>query len=151
MTRVSFYHLQRLPLDQALPRLLERIVAQGHRVVVQAGSPERVEALNALLWTWSPDSWLPHGSARDGDAALQPIWLTDQGDNPNGADVLILVDGASPSSYEPYARACDLFDGKDEDALKAARQRWLACKAQGHELIYLQQTEQGGWVEKARG
>lgn len=151
MSRVSFYHLQRLPLEQALPRLLERIVAQGHRVVVQAGSPERVEALNALLWTWNPDSWLPHGSARDGEAALQPIWLTDRDDNPNGADVLVLVDGVTPPSYQPYARACDLFDGKDEAALTAARERWSACKAQGHELIYLQQTEQGGWVEKARG
>jgi DNA polymerase-3 subunit chi len=42
MAEVGFYHLLSTPLERALPRLLERALGQGHRVVLQAGSAERV-------------------------------------------------------------------------------------------------------------
>jgi DNA polymerase-3 subunit chi len=150
MTQIGFYHLLKLPLEQALPRLLEKAAAAGMRAVLMAGSPERVEHLNAHLWTYAEDSWLPHGSARDGEAAHQPIWLTDSDENPNGATLLVLCDGARPASLTGWARCLDLFDGTDDTAVTAARQRWKAWKEEGHELVYYQQGETGGWVEKAR-
>jgi DNA polymerase-3 subunit chi len=151
MTQIGFYHLTRLALDQALPRLLEKAVAAGLKVVVMAGSPERVEHLNGLLWSYSEESWLPHGCAADGEAALQPIWLTDKDENPNAATVLVLCDGVVPADLGRYARCLDLFDGRDDEAVQAARARWKTWKAEGHELVYFQQTERGGWEEKARG
>ena len=150
MTRIGFYHLLRLPLDQALPKLLEKAVKAGLRVVVRAGSRERVEHLNALLWTYAEESWLPHGAARDGDAALQPIWLTEAEENPNNATVLVLCDGVCPASLAGWDRCLDLFDGNDETAVAAARERWKAWKAEGHDLVYYQQGDGGGWVEKSR-
>lgn len=150
MTQIGFYHLTRLPLDQALPRLLEKAQAAGLKAVVMAGSRERVEHLNGLLWTFNEDSWLPHGSAADGEAELQPIWLTDQDENPNGATVLVLCDGVAPATVGAYARCLDLFDGRDDEAVQAARERWKTWKAEGHQLVYYQQTERGGWEEKAR-
>lgn len=150
MTQIGFYHLTRLPLDQALPRLLEKAAAAGLKVVVMAGSAERVEHLNGLLWTYNEESWLPHGSRADGEAELQPIWLTETDENPNGATVLVLCDGIMPADVGTYARCLDLFDGRDDEAVQAARQRWKTWKAQGHELVYYQQTERGGWEEKAR-
>ncbi len=151
MTQVGFYHLLRLPLEQALPRLLEKALAAGLRVVVLAGSAERVAYLDDRLWTYADESWLPHGSARDGDAESQPVWLTDREENPNGASVLIVCDGAEPARIGDWARCLDLFDGNDPDAVQAARERWKRRKAEGHELVYYQQTERGGWEEKARG
>lgn len=150
MTQIGFYHLLRMPLEQALPRLLEKVVAAGHRAVVMAGSAERVSHLNALLWTWDTGSWLPHGSAADGDAVLQPIWLTDTDENPNGATVLVLCDGAGSLRVGEFSRGLDLFDGNDEAAVAAARQRWKEWKEAGHQLVYYQQGESGGWVEKSR-
>lgn len=150
MTQIGFYHLTRLPLEQALPRLLEKARGAGLKVVVMAGSRERVEHLNGLLWTYSEDSWLPHGSAADGEAALQPIWLTDADENPNGATVLVLCDGVAPAEMGGYARCLDLFDGNDDEAVQAARGRWKAWKAAGHELVYYQQNANGGWEEKTR-
>ncbi|WP_142848593.1 DNA polymerase III subunit chi [Telmatospirillum sp. J64-1] len=150
MTRVGFYHLQLWPLDKALPQLLEKVLAAGHRAVVVAGSSERVDYLNHLLWTYDPASWLPHGSAKDGNAEAQPIWLGMTDDNPNGADVLVLTDGMSSDRIGDFVRCLDLFDGNDEAAVQAARQRWARWKAAGHDLTYFQQTERGGWVEKAR-
>ena len=151
MTQIGFYHLTLSPLEQALPRLLDKALAAGYRAVVLAGSAERVEALNDRLWTYEPDSWLPHGSSKDGDAALQPIWLTATDENPNGATILVMCDGARSDSVAGFSRCLDLFDGNDDEAVQAARERWKLRKAEGHDLVYYQQTERGGWEEKARG
>ncbi|MCC7166752.1 MAG: DNA polymerase III subunit chi [Rhodospirillales bacterium] len=150
MTAVGFYHLTRTPLEAALPKLLEKARAAGLRVLVLTGSPERSAALDSLLWTYDPDSWLVHGTAKDGleDAPLQPIWISDQDENRNQAECLVLVDGAESARLGDYARCLDLFDGRDEAAVAAARARWSKAKEAGHALTYWQQTESGGWSEK---
>ena len=148
MTEVGFYHLTRTPLERALPKLLERVIAGGMRAVVVSGSAERVEALNAALWTYEQLSFLPHGSAKDGQAEEQPIWLTTDDAAPNGARFLFLVDGAGSSRLGDFDRVFDLFDGTDEAAVAAARQRWVAARAAGHALAYWQQGERG-WEKKA--
>jgi DNA polymerase III subunit chi len=129
---------------RALPKLLERARTQGHRVVVRAGSPERVESLSAALWTYEEAAFLPHGSVRDGQAAAQPIWLTHREENPNGASILVLVDGVEAEDLQSYSRCADLFDGSDADAVAAARGRWrrarpgpLAPRPRGRPRPYL--------------
>lgn len=149
MSEVGFYHLLRVPLERALPKLLEKALAAGHRVVVLGGSDERIEALNAALWSYDDAAFLPHGSARDGRAAEQPVWLTATVENPNNATLIALVDGAEPPDLGPYARCLNLFDGNDEEAVARARAQWAALKAAGHALAYWQQTPSGGWEKKA--
>lgn len=148
--RIGFYHLQSSPLDLALPRLVQKAVDGGHRVLVMAGSAERVAHLDALLWTWQPDSWLPHGRAEDGDAALQPVLLTDRDENLNGADILMLTDGVVSGQVERFDRCLTLFDGNDAQAVQKARDLWREWKQRGWSLTYYQQTERGGWEDKAR-
>jgi DNA polymerase III subunit chi len=148
LTDIGFYHLLSTSLERALPRLLERARSQGHRVVVRAGSPERVEHLNAALWIYEESAFLPHGSARDGNPAMQPIWLTHSEENPNGASMIVLVDGWEAQDLESFARCADLFDGNDAEALEAARGRWRRVRDAGHSLSYWQQTP-SGWERKA--
>ena len=148
MAEIGFYHLTTTPLERALPKLLEKAVGTGQRIVVMAGSEERVEALNALLWTYDPASFLPHGSARDGNAAAQPIWLTAKDENPNNAAILVLADGASSARVGDYARCLEMFDGNDDAAVEQARIRWKAYLADGHALTYWQQNDRGGWEKK---
>lgn len=149
MSRVDFYNLRKWPLEKALPPLLERVQGAGHRAVLLAGSSARVEALTALLWTYTPDSWLPHGSAADGHEDLQLLWLTTIDENPNGADALILTDGMDSTRKAEYRRCFDLFDGNDPMAVTNARNRWRACRKAGFILFYWQQTEHSGWQQKA--
>lgn len=148
--RVGFYHLQKSSLEQALPRLLDRILASRQRALIMAGSAERVAFLDSMLWTQEPDSWIPHGTARDADAGLQPVFLTDRDENPNDAQVLLLTDGVVSRRMEEFARCLTLFDGKDEEAVRATRVLWKEWKGLGYDLTYYQQTERGGWLEKAR-
>jgi len=148
MAEIGFYHLLSTPLERALPRLLERARAGGYRIVVRAASAERVEHLNALLWTYDEASFLAHGAARDGNAAVQPIWLTDRDENPNGATMLMLVDGVEAADVSAFERCADMFDGNDEAAVEAARGRWRRAQAAGHALTYWQQTA-SGWEKKS--
>ncbi|MGH7002573.1 MAG: DNA polymerase III subunit chi [Alphaproteobacteria bacterium] len=148
MTDVNFYHLQRSSLEQTLPKLLEKVLQAGKRAVVLARSEERVEALNTLLWTYDPNSFLPHGSKTDGNAPEQPVWLTTDDENPNRATVLVLTDGAASARLGEYERCLDVFDGRDAERVADARQRWTGYTASGHAVTYWQQGERG-WEKKA--
>jgi len=146
---IGFYHLVRSPLEKALPKLLEKVLESGARAVVMASSEERVESLASVLWTYHPNSFLPHGTARDGKPEQQPIWLTERDENPNGATILVLTDGATSDAVDRYARCLEIFDGGDPDAVGRARERWRGYKDAGHNVTYYQQTESGGWEKKA--
>lgn len=146
---VLFYHLERQPLERVLPTLLEKTLERGWRAVVQAGSQERLEALDLALWTYSEESFLAHGTAKSGAAAEQPVFLTTGSDTPNGAGVRFLVDGATPASFIGAARLVFMFDGNDGEALASARASWTAAKAAGCGVTYWQQNENGRWEKKA--
>ncbi len=148
-TEVLFYHLERVPLERVLPDLLERTLSRGWRAVVQAGSDERVDALDSLLWTYADESFLPHGTIKDGTPERQPIFLTAGEINPNGATVRFLVDGADASDFEPYERVVYLFDGRDDEMVAQARRQWTAAKEAGHAITYWQQNDRGKWEKKA--
>lgn len=148
MTDISFYHLQKQPLERALPKLLERVLAADMKALVLTDTDEQVAALNAVLWTYDPNSFLPHGSAKDGDEGLQPIFLTSQQENPNYADVLVLVDGGEHEELAGFTRCLDMFNGNDEIAVSRARERWVTYRDAGHKVTYWQQNEAGRWEEK---
>lgn len=143
MVEVAFYHLTRKPLERALPEILEKVLERGMRAVVLAGSEERVRGLDAHLWSYDKASFLPHGAAGDGHVERQPIWLTATPENPNGADVLVLVDGQDVAEKADYARCLDMFNGLDDEAVAAARDRWKAARAAGHQCTYWRQGERG--------
>jgi DNA polymerase-3 subunit chi len=148
-TEVYFYHLEHRTLDDVLPNLLERSLERGWRAAVQAASEERVEALDTLLWTYKEESFLAHGTARDGSPEAHPIYLTSEQDNPNAADVRFLVDGAELADAEPYRRIVFIFDGRDEEAVKRARAQWQDAKAKGLSASYWQQDAEGRWQKRA--
>ena len=146
MATIQFYHLTATPLGRALPKLMEKALAGGFRALVVT-QPEHVEQVDDLLWTYDPASFLPHGSEKAGRLEAQPILISAQAENRNGATLLVITDGRSESTPDNWARILDIFDGKDAEAVAAARQRWTAYKEQGHELSYLKQTENGGWQQ----
>lgn len=149
MTDVAFYHLQRQPLERALPMILGKCLERGWRVVVQAADEARIAALDDALWTYDDASFLPHGTVRDGEPETQPVFLTADAVNPNNAQVRVLVDGAEADDLAGYERVMVMFDGADPDLLASARAQWRALKDAGHALTYWQQDENGRWQKKA--
>ncbi|MGJ5019602.1 DNA polymerase III subunit chi [Bradyrhizobium oligotrophicum] len=149
MTEVLFYHLQNMTLEGVLPPLLEKSLERGWRVVVQSTSEERADALDAHLWTYRDDSFLPHATWRVTDVADQPIVLAVEESNPNRANVRFLVDNAPlPADSHSYERMVFVFNGDDPDALAAARSAWTDCKSRGFEVTYWQADERGRWQRR---
>lgn len=147
MTEVLFYHLETQPLERVIPVLLEKSIERGWKVVVETSSRERAEALDAVLWTWRDDSFLPHGIEGGEFDAEQPVLIAMGPDNPNGANVRFYVDRAVPRSAEGYQRIVYLFSGHDPDAVQEARGVWRALSS-GNELTYWQQDNTGRWVKR---
>lgn len=150
MTDVRFYHLQSQTLEEALPLIVEKALARPYRVVVMTGA-DRLASLDEALWTYSKSSFLPHGTKSAGFPDRQPVYLTSEDENPNGAGLLVMTDGLRSARMGDYQLCCDIFDGNDKGAVEAARERWVAYKADGHAVSYFQQDEQGRWAQKAAG
>ncbi len=149
MAEIRFYHLESQNLDTALPALVSKALSKGHRIVIKAPDNAEVERLNTHLWAFDPNSFLPHGSKKDGHNTDQPVWLTDNDETPNNADVLILTHNCEHTDLGKFKLICDMFDGRNNDAVQAARTRWKSYKEAEHDVTYWQQAAQGGWAEKS--
>ena len=149
MSEVRFYHLERQTLDQVLPSLLGKALQNGHRILVKAANDQTAEHLNTHLWTYDPNSFIPHGSAKDGNETDQPVFLSTSAESPNDADVLILTqETEAPKIDDQFKLICDMIDGRNEQAVAAARTRWKAYKDAGHDVTYWQKSPQGKWEKK---
>jgi DNA polymerase-3 subunit chi len=150
VNEVRFHHLERRRVDEALPGLLEGALEEGRRVLVRASSEEMVAALNERLWTYDEASFLPHGSAGDGDPMTQPIFLTAEVENPNAATMLVRLSGAEASQTDDaFDLVILMFDGRDKTALAGARDEWRRLKDEGRVISYWRESDEGSW-EQAR-
>ena len=148
MTETLFYHLERRALDDVLPGLIEKTLERGWKALIRTESSERADAIDNLLWTYSEQTFLPHAQAGDGNPKRQPVLITVEDDNPNGANVLFLIGGAaappwSAAEIRNLTRVVLMFDGRDADSLARARSAWKDAKAAGHDVTY--------WKESANG
>lgn len=144
---VSFYKLQKTSLEHSLPRLLEKIFQAQKKAVVLFGTPERLDAFNAMLWTYSQGSFLPHGSSKEGAAESQPIWLTNILENPNEAEILITVEDQEINNFLTFSRCLDIYDGNDPEAEAKANDRKKKYRDLGCSILMWHQDEKGAWHE----
>lgn len=148
MAQIQFYHLTATPVERALPKLLEKALAGGHRVLLVESAPEKLDYFNQILWTYSTLTFLPHGAANEPQPEEQPILLAPSINNTNNADALFVTDGTALEGNASFSRVIDIFDGNNAEAVARARSRWATYKNAGHTLSYLRQNESGGWEEK---
>jgi len=154
LSEVLFYHLERRGLDDVLPGLVEKTLERGWRALIRTESADRAGAVDALLWTYDDQSFLPHAQSGDGNASMQPVLITVEAGNPNGAQLLFLVGGAAAPDWDDdaaktYTRIVLLFDGRDPVALASARESWTAAKGAGHAVTYWKETPAGKWEKQA--
>ena len=149
MVEIRFYHLQNKTEDQVLPVILSKALERGHKVVLKLPSAQAVAKYNDHLWTYSADSFLPHGSEKEGNAQDHPVWLTDKDENLNDADVLVVGSGAVTEMQGDFTLCCEMLNGHNDEEISAARARWKTYKEQDYDVTYWQETPNGGWEKKA--
>lgn len=150
MTEVKFYHIQTSPMDGVLPKLLEKIISKGHKVILKTDNTDQVKHFNNLLWTYHPDSFLPHGALSDSNPELQPIWITSGIENPNDADVLVLINGSTFKEISDFKLCCEVFDDSNSKLVEKARDNWRSYKKSGFNVSYWQQNSEGNWTNKSQ-
>lgn len=148
---ILFYRLDGATLEATVTTFAERTIGRGGRVAIRGTADARLNALDAHLWTYHDDAFLPHGQAGDGHAAMQPILLTTATDIPNGAKTLLLVDGArlDVAELDSFDRVALIFDGNDDAATQDARADWRLVTQTSHTAVFWSEDD-GRWVEKAR-
>lgn len=145
--KVDFYHLTRAPLERVLPRIAERVLADGGRLLIVDGEAEGRERLDQLLWTYAPESFLPHGMAGGEDDARQPVLIAGEAAAVNGARNIALTDGGWRDAALEFDRAFHFFD---ERRITEARAAWRAlAERDGVERRYWKQNEAGRWEQAA--
>ena len=135
-------------LEQALPEILSKALERDFRITVKSTDKEHLEEIDKFLWTYNPESFLPHGYLKNGHESEQPIWLTTKDDNPNDSKLLILVNGAASDKIDDMDLCCEIFDGNNDEAVKQARTSWKEYTEKGYELAYFQQDDNGKWQKK---
>lgn len=137
-------------MEAVLPALLAKSRERGWRALVRVDGEDRLAALDDHLWSFSDESFLPHGTDREPDPGEQPVLLTAGEDNRNGAAILFLVEGAAvPADISGYERVVLMLNGRDEEAVAAAREVWRRLRGEGHAVTYWQQDETGRWQKRA--
>jgi DNA polymerase-3 subunit chi len=145
---VSFYHLTSLPLERALPRLVEKIYAAGSKVVMFFEYDEQLKRIDEVLWTYGQMDFLPHGTYLEQYPDQQPVYLTLAPENPNKADILIRIGNKEYPDTQSFKRIVDIFEAKDPLSLQNARDRYKKFKDQGHDLTYWKQDDKGQWEKQ---
>ncbi|MAK62148.1 MAG: DNA polymerase III subunit chi [Ponticaulis sp.] len=142
-----FYHLQQPPLAAALAPLFEKCLERGWRVLVVSDNSAELASIDADLWKWRDDSFLPHG--RDGELAeRQPILLSSELANPNKSRVLVLLNGKTTETSDlPFERVMVVFEDQDQAARATARQQYSQAKKNEQSVRYFQQSSGSGWTE----
>lgn len=146
---IQFYHLLSTSPERAIPKLMEKALDGGSRVVILLSDEAQMKRLSDAMWVSNPNEFLPHGTAKDAYKNEQPIYLSLTDENPNHADILVVLNGSIPASFHSYTKVLDVFDGNDEPQVSAARQRWTKYKAQDIALQYVKQQPNGGWKIEA--
>ena len=143
--QVDFYHLTATPLDRALPSIAERVLATGARLLIVAEGESQRAALDRLLWSYAPDSFLPHAQAGADDDAAQPVLIAPDVNAANHARHIALVDGRWRDEALTFDRAFHFFDGEH---IGAAREAWKGLSARGEvERRYWKQNDAGRWEQ----
>lgn len=149
MTEIRFYHIQKKSAEATVFELAERALTRDHKILIRVRDEAEANRLNDFLWTYKPESFLPHGTGSDKFADQQPVLITATGENPNKADVVFLMPGCETSAIDNFTLVCDILDGRDEDQIAQGRARYRDWKNQGHNLSYWQQSEDGKWEQKS--
>lgn len=149
MADVWFYHLERKSVDDELPGLLHRGLERGLRMAVVTTSDERVRDLSQKIWGHDDTAFMPHGFEGEPNPATQPIYLSGNGEVPNAAAYRFYIDGSAPDTLDSMERASIMFDGRNEAAVEQARTLWRRFKAEGVNIRYWKQDEDGRWKDQA--
>nr|VFK11079.1 MAG: DNA polymerase III, chi subunit [Candidatus Kentron sp. LPFa] len=137
LPRVDFYVLRAVGASD-VPRMACRITEKawksGHRIFVQTGARFTAHQMDALLWTFRAESFIPHvmDSEYTGNDEY-PVSIGDGAEPRGKLDVVVNLGDAIPSFLERCERIVEIVSGNAEDRT-VARERYRLYRKKGCSL-----------------
>jgi len=133
--RVSFIKLKKPEKARHLCELAEQFVEQGERVLVTVNDENQGVTLDAFMWTWKKDSFVPHCLANGAvDCMDDPVAIVTEEHNPNGAGVLVMGKPCSVAFMRQFRVVFDFAEVYDDDLAEGSRRRYAACREAGFDV-----------------
>ncbi len=134
MTLVDFYILPSADpvarLDFAC-KLTDKAWRLGHRVYLHCSDAGQREELDARLWRFRGEAFVPHGAAEDDQDA--PVALGIGSDPGQHQDLLVNLDLRIPEFFKRFARVAEIV--VEDPAIRlAARESFRFYREQGYPL-----------------
>ena len=103
MTQVDF-HVNVTDKIAYACRLVRKVRAAGHRVVVQSDDEAALARFDLALWSFAPLEFIPHVRANDRHAARTPVLLANGDSEFAHYEVLVNLGSATPSCFTRFER-----------------------------------------------
>ena len=132
MTQVDF-HVNVTDKIAYACRLVRKVRAAGHRVVVQSDDEAALARFDLALWSFAPLEFIPHVRANDRHAARTPVLLANGDSEFAHYEVLVNLGSATPSCFTRFERLLEVVS-KDETDRANGRARYRHYKDRGYPL-----------------
>ena len=134
MTQVDFYILPSpdpmARLDFAC-KLTEKAWRMGHSIYLHCSDAAQREDLDARLWRFKGETFIPHGNAEDDSDAPVVLGLSD--DSGQHQDLLVNLDLRIPDFFKRFARVAEIV--VEDPAIRlAARESFRFYREHGYPL-----------------
>lgn len=134
MTKIDFYVLPadgRLTECVAVGRIAEKALSRGHRIYVQTRDADHAREIDAGLWTFKAESFVPHHLLEEDEAASVVIgWEIPPAHHD---DVFINLTSQVPEDFARFQRLAEIVR-PDESSLASSRTSWRFYKDRGYPL-----------------
>jgi DNA polymerase-3 subunit chi len=135
MTEILFVEVTTSRLELRVCELAERIHARGERLQILAPDSEQASRLDDLLWTFRPDSFIPHGLLEPaGDNPALPVVITTREEPVPGIRHLLMLEFAAPDFLHSFAEAIHLVVVDNRERREASRRYWVQLREAGFAL-----------------
>lgn len=138
MNRADLYLLSTPAMTEQVNfccRLTEKVFLDFKRIHIQTSQSIQNEALDTALWTFKPESFLPHDIGQT-VKPLPPIIIDNhdlQDDLFSSSNLLILLTNRLPGNIKRFDRMCILVPNIEED-IQQARVLYKELKQQNIEV-----------------
>lgn len=137
MTRIDFYVLTNKSNMQDrfhfACRLTEKAVKQGNRVLIATADEQASQELDQLLWSFSPESFVPHALVGTPAAAASPVVISHCEDDETHHDVMVNLGLGLPDYFSRFERVTEIVV-QEEAVLAATRKNYAWYQERGYPL-----------------
>lgn len=145
---LSFYQIDDVYTKSMAPLLL-KILEEEKKVVIFCQDETKMQEIDKGLWQFSKTKFVPHATNLEKDIEelsswqRQPVIISNEEENKNNADHLVLIDQPSPDFIKKFSRIFYFYDSQMIDEARKLHQQ----NAGSATKIKSYKKESGKWAE----